>query len=207
VALISAPSLINRAGIVAMRRFRALFISEGAEMRATQHYDLCWLWNVWGLDATFDYPIEILRYSLPWVRVAIAIDDNIGLANRLFVLGIYLALFNRNWHCETAKLSDWPNSRNTLKACRLAQGTPRISTRWPIHGRSRTASRRGYARVYERLDRVAVVVAETEGKADGRPLNSMRLATASTRLLRIANLLTFRVNRGRSAPSAAELGS
>ena len=94
---------------------QALLIDEGTEMRATQHYDLCWLWNVWGLDTTFDYPIEMLRYSLPWVRVAIAFDDNIGLANRLLVLGIYLALFNRNWHCETAKLSDWPEFAQHIK--------------------------------------------------------------------------------------------
>jgi hypothetical protein len=145
---------------------QALLIGEGAEMRATQHYDLCWLWNVWGLDSTFDYSIEMLRYSLPWVRIAIAIDDNIGLANRLFVMGIYLALFNRNWHCQTAKLSDWPEFAQHIK--KLAN-LRKVLLDFLLDGRFMDdlglRCKVGYARVYERADRVAVVVAETEGKA------------------------------------------
>jgi len=159
------------------------------------------------LDATFDYPIEILRYSLPWVRVAIAIDDNIGLA-------IAYLSWESIWPCSTGtalrnrQVSDWPEFAHTLKslpACaRYSSNFYSMADSWTI---SDCEPKGDYARVYERLDRVAVVVAETEARPDGRPLNSMRLATASTRLLRIANLLTFRVNRGRSAPSAAELGS
>ena len=143
---------------------QALLVGEGAELRATQHYDLCWLWNVWGLENTRNYNVEIFRYSLPWARLAIALDDDIGLANRLFVLGIYLAFFNRNWHCETVKLSDWPEFSQHIK--RLAN-LRKVLVEFFVNGQfmdDRGLECKGaYARVYQSSSQVAVLVAETEG--------------------------------------------
>jgi hypothetical protein len=144
---------------------QALLVGEGAEMRATQYYDLCWLWNVWGLDNSRDYALEILRYSLPWVRLAVALDDNIGLANRFFVMGIYLAFFNRNWHCETSKLSDWPEfSQHIRKLADLRKLLLEFLVDGQFMDDLGLQCKAGYAKLYQRPDRVAVLVAETEGK-------------------------------------------
>ena len=144
---------------------QALLIGEGAEMRATQYYDLCWLWNVWGLENSIAYPVEILRYSLPWVRLAIALDDNIGLANRFFVMGIYLAFFNRNWHCQTVKLSDWPEfARHIKKLANLRKVLLEFFVDGEFMDDLGLQCQGGCAKVYQRPDRVAVLVAETEGR-------------------------------------------
>jgi hypothetical protein len=143
---------------------QALLVGEGAEMRATQHYDLCWMWNVWGLENS-SYAVEILRYSLPWARLAIALDDNVGLANRFFVMGIYLAFFNRNYHCETAKLSDWPEFAGHVK--KLA-GLRKVLLEFLVDGQFMDdlglQCKGAYAKVHQKAERIAVLVAETEGK-------------------------------------------
>jgi len=144
---------------------QALLVGEGAEMRGTQYYDLCWMWNVWGLENTSGYPVEILRYSMPWLRIAIALDDDIGVANRFFVLGIYLAFFNRNYHCETVKLSDWPEFAQHIK--KLAN-LRKVVTEFLVDGQFMDdlglQCEGGYAKVYQKPDRLAVLVAETEGE-------------------------------------------
>lgn len=144
---------------------QALLVGEGAEMRATQYYDLCWMWNVWGLDNTTAYPVEILRYSMPWLRIAIALDDNFAVANKLFVLGIYLAFFNRNYHCETVKLSDWPEfAQHIKKLAKLRKAVLNFMVDGQFVDDLGLQCKGAYAKVYQRVDGLAVVVAETTGQ-------------------------------------------
>ena len=109
----------------------ALLWGEGAELRATQYCDLNWLW----CDINPKIPIEILRYSLPGARIALPLEDNFELVNQFFVLGIYMAFFNRNYHYTTVKLSDWPEfAQHVKKLAALRKQLAEFFVDGPVYG-------------------------------------------------------------------------
>jgi hypothetical protein len=52
---------------------------------ASQSIDMGWVW-------TGESNAEVFRYTLPWAKVARAVDVDQGDANRHFVLGVRLAI-------------------------------------------------------------------------------------------------------------------
>lgn len=144
----------------------AMLIGEGTELVATQYCDLNWTWNNWGFDVKQNYWPEIQRYTLPWIQWAISLDDNWGLANKYFVLGIYLALFTRNYHSTSAKLSEWPEfALHIKKLARLRKLLADFMVDGQFKDDVGMRSTNAFARIYQRDERLAVLVAELEGRA------------------------------------------
>jgi hypothetical protein len=87
----------------------AILIGEGFEMLASQVLDLGWCWTqrYKAKGARRQFSTEVMRYALPWSRLALPLDDDIPTANEWFVLGLHLAIVPRS--LESGKLlSDFP---------------------------------------------------------------------------------------------------
>lgn len=85
----------------------SLLIGEGWEVLSSQHLDCGWVWRVQPNP-------EVLRYTLPWVINAAAVNVDQGLANRYFILGIHLAIVAGG--IESGKnLSDFPEFAEHIK--------------------------------------------------------------------------------------------
>lgn len=85
----------------------AILIGEGWEVLSSQHLDCGWVWRVQPNP-------EVLRYTLPWVINAAAVNVDRGLANKYFVLGIHLAIIPGG--IESGKtLSDFPEFAEHMK--------------------------------------------------------------------------------------------
>lgn len=75
-------------------------VGEGWELLASQEMDMGWVW--------FGEPnAEVFRYTLPWARVARAVNVDSGDANRNFILGVHLAIIPKGIE-SGKKLSDFP---------------------------------------------------------------------------------------------------
>lgn len=75
-------------------------VGEGWELLASQAMDMGWVW--------FGEPnAEVFRYTLPWARVARAVDVDPSDANRNFILGVHLAIIPKRIE-SGRKLSAFP---------------------------------------------------------------------------------------------------
>jgi hypothetical protein len=102
----SAPSIASRAFLESLtkamreRNPNWRLVGEGWELLASQSMDMGWVWSG-------ESNAEVFRYTLPWAKVARAVDVDPSDANRHLVLGVHLAIIPKGIE-SGKKLSDFP---------------------------------------------------------------------------------------------------
>jgi hypothetical protein len=125
-ATVSAPSVTSQFFVSSLRKAMHQknpnwrLVGEGWELLASQGMDMGWVWS--GQPNA-----EVLRYTLPWVRVARAVDVDPGDANRNFVLGVHLAVIPKGIE-SGKKLSDFPKFAEHM--ARLSEFQKRTERFW-----------------------------------------------------------------------------
>ncbi len=145
----------------------AILIGEGIELLSSQVLDLGWCWTFRrdGLNTRGPSNPEVMRYTLPWYRFAMPLDDDIETANQWFVLGMHLAIVPRS--LESGKtLSEFPEFAAHIS--RLVKLYDQLES-FLIDGRFMDtvglSIEGAFARVYLTDTQVAVVIANLGDKS------------------------------------------
>lgn len=169
---VSAPS---QAALPFLRKLKAamhqansdaILIGEGIELLSSQVLDLAWCWTFRhnGLRTAGPSNPEVIRYTLPWSRFAMPLDDSIATANLWFVLGMHLAVVPRSLD-SGKKLSDFPafatHVAQLVKLYHQLEG-------FLIDGRFMDtvglSFEGGFAKVYMADKQVSLVIANLQGE-------------------------------------------
>lgn len=155
---VSAPSLASHAFLESLTKVMKernsdwRLVGEGWELLASQTMDMGWVW--FG-----ESNAEVFRYTLPWARVARAVDIDLGDANRHFVLGVHLAIIPKGIE-SGKKLSDFPEFAQHISS--LADFRKKTERFWIDGVFADNVGLKiagAFGKVYKTPDEVAVMIA------------------------------------------------